>query len=466
MMMCNRIRLRLRLTTLGFVFALLWPQVASAQVSLATFAVDITIPLGHRCMGILPTKSRQIDDPLQAVGIVLLGPEQPVVVVALDWCEVRNAAYDLWRDELAQAASTTRERVLVCSLHQHDAPVTDNRAQELLDEVGLPGELFDVDFQAACIADTAEAIKTAIAAAQPVTHVGIGQGQVEKVASNRRVEYADGSVRFDRSSRSAADSLLAKLDAGEIDPWLKSISFYNGDQELAVLSCYATHPMSSYGQGAVSADFIGQARRRRQVDTPGTLQVYLTGCSGDVTAGKYNDGSLASRGLLADRLYRAMMAAAEQTVRHELDGWTFRCAELTLPFQGGAEFTREAMSAVLHDPQAKMDQRILAAMGLSSLERVERGQPIDVPCLDLGVAQLVVLPGEAFVGYQLMAQRLSPNSFVTVSGYGESWTGYIPTQRAMVDGFDHGWRWVGSGCEALVEQALKRVLRTDANDAE
>ncbi|MEZ6153546.1 MAG: hypothetical protein R3C09_25890 [Pirellulaceae bacterium] len=461
MLMCNSvstISLRLRLAAVGLVLALLWPQVADAQVSLATFAVDITIPVGHRCMGILPTKVRQIDDPLQAVGMVLLGPDEPVVVVALDWCEVRNAAYDLWRDELAKAASTTRQRVLVCSLHQHDAPVTDNRAQELLDEVGLPGELFDVDFQAACIADTAAAIKAAIAQAQPVTHVGIGQGQVEKVASNRRVEYADGSVRFDRQSRSGADSLLAKLDAGEIDPWLKSISFFNGEQELAVLSCYATHPMSSYGQGAVSADFIGQARRRRQVDTPGALQIYLTGCSGDVTAGKYNDGSLAARGLLADRLYQAMIVAAEQTVRYETDGWTFRCAELTLPFHDGAEFTREAMSKVLHDPQAKIDQRILAAMGLSSLERVERGQPIDVPCLDLGVAQLVVLPGEAFVGYQLMAQRLRPKSFVMVSGYGECWTGYIPTQSAMVDGFDHGWRWVGPNCEALVEQALEKVL--------
>lgn len=57
-----------------------------------------------------------------------------------------------------------------------------------------------------------------------------------------------------------------------------------------------------------------------------------------------------------------------------------------------------------------------------------------------------------------MAQRLRPKSFVMVSGYGECWTGYIPTQSAMVDGFDHGWRWVGPECEPLVEEALKQVL--------
>lgn len=450
-------------TALGLLIAACCAQLAAGQVQLATFAVDITIPIGHRCMGILPTKVKQIDDPLQAVGIVVLGPQLPVVVVALDWCEVRNTAYDLWREELAKAASTTPERVLVCSLHQHDAPVTDNRAQELLDEVGLPGELFDVNFQAACIADTARALQLAMTQAQPVTHVGLGQAQVEKVASNRRVQYADGTVRFDRYSRAEPDSLQAALEPGEIDPWLKSISFYNGEQELAVLSCYATHPMSSYGQGAVSADFIGQARRRRQVDTPAALQIYMTGCSGDVTAGKYNDGSLAARGLLADRLYRALLTAAQKTERHQLDDWAFRSATMTLPFHEGAEFTREAMLAVLHNTQAKTEDRILAAMGLSSLERVERGQAIDVPCLDLGVAQLIVLPGEAFVGYQLMAQRLRPQSFVMVSGYGECWTGYIPTEQAMRDGFDHGWRWVGSGCERLVEQALTTVLQADSH---
>ena len=46
-----------------------------------------------------------------------------------------------------------------------------------------------------------------------------------------------------------------------------------------------------------------------------------------------------------------------------------------------------------------------AAMGLSSLDRTERGQAIDLPCLQLGPARIVLLPGEAFVGYQLMAQQ-------------------------------------------------------------
>ena len=75
---------------------------------LAAFSTDVTIPLGHRCMGILPTKAKEIVDPLEARGFVLLSDEKPVVLVAVDWCEIRNGAYDQWREAIATAAGTTR----------------------------------------------------------------------------------------------------------------------------------------------------------------------------------------------------------------------------------------------------------------------------------------------------------------------------------------------------------------------
>ncbi len=92
---------------------------------ISAFSVDVTIPLGHRCMGLLPTKSKEIVDPLQAHGFVLQGPDKPVVLVAVDWCEIRNEAYDRWRNVIAEAVGIESERVLVSSLHQHDAPVSD-----------------------------------------------------------------------------------------------------------------------------------------------------------------------------------------------------------------------------------------------------------------------------------------------------------------------------------------------------
>lgn len=116
------------------------------------------------------------------------------------------------------------------------------------------------------------------------------------------------------------------------------------------------------------------------------------------------------------------------------------------------------MQRVLENEATTVEKRITAAMGLSSLDRVESGQPIDLPCITLGNAQIVLLPGEAFVGYQLMAQRLRPNAFVMAIGYGECWPGYIPTKQAFDEGFGHGWRWVGRGCEAIIRDRLERAM--------
>lgn len=411
-------------------------------------------------MGVLPTKSRKIVDRLYAHGFVLLGPDKPVVVCAVDWCEIRNGAYDDWRAALAAAAKTTRERVLVSSLHQHDAPVTDRDAAKLLADVGLQNELYDEAFHAATIARVAQSLADAVPTAQPVTHLGLGEARVKDIASNRRV-VKDGKVTFHRGSRSGADAFYRDAPAGLIDPMLKTISFWNGEKPLLALHSYATHPMSYYGRGEVSADFVGLARARRQRDDFSVKQIYVSGCSGDVTAGKYNDGSPDSRVALTERLYSAMVEAWDATRRVPLQELTLRQAKLELPFYSHAAVSVENLTNKLHDAGLKTEQRILAAMGLASRQRVQRGQAIDLCCLDMGVAQVVLFPGEAFVGYQLMAQRMRPDSFVMSIGYGECWPGYIPTKAAFDDNFHDTWLWVDRGSEAKIRAALTTILQPE-----
>jgi len=61
----------------------------------------------------------------------------------------------------------------------------------------------------------------------------------------------------------------------------------------------------------------------------------------------------------------------------------------------------------------------LAAMGLSWRMRVDAGRPLDLPVLDLGPALVVLLPGESYVEFQLLAQQMRPDTFVVAVGYGE-----------------------------------------------
>jgi len=102
-------------------------QAEQNQLRLATFSADVTVPLGHGMMG-GAWLSKRIADPLEANGFVFLGGNLPVVFVSVDWCEIRNDAYDRWQTVLAAAAGTRPDRVLVTTVHQHDAPVADLEA--------------------------------------------------------------------------------------------------------------------------------------------------------------------------------------------------------------------------------------------------------------------------------------------------------------------------------------------------
>ena len=130
---------------------------------------------------------------------------------------------------------------------------------------------------------------------------------------------------------------------GLIDPFLKTISFWDEDRPILALHSYATHPMSYYGRGGVSADFVGIARRRFQAEQPETFQIYFTGASGDVTAGKYNNGSPENRPVLASRLTRAMRAAWSKTRRVPLEAITFRRTALELEFNRDASYSSAAL---------------------------------------------------------------------------------------------------------------------------
>lgn len=432
----------------------------AATLRIAVFSADVTPPMGHGMMG-GSWLSKSVSDPLEAHGLVLLGDGPPVVFVSVDWCEIRNDAYQRWQTALAEAASTTPERVLVTTVHQHDAPIADLAAERILRSRELAGTVCDLEFHERAVNGVARALADSLGDAQPLTHIGVGQAEVSQVASNRRYILSDGTVRFDRTSSTRTTAAIA-ANEGLIDPNLKTLSFFHGDAPLAAVSFYAVHPMSYYGQGEVSADFPGLARRQRQLETPGVQQIYASGCSGNMVAGKYNTGARELRPVLAERLRAAMAAAWERTTRHRVESYDLRVAPLQLEPRDSAGFTvADLEHALAADPDHF--RQCLAAMGLSWRRRVAAGRPVEIPVLDFGPAQLLLLPGEAYVEYQLAAQRMRPDSFVCVAGYGDGATGYIPTEQHIAEHDTNlgDWCWVAPGSEQRLLDAIRQVLQPD-----
>ncbi len=437
---------------------------AAGRFSMASFVAEVTPQIGHPLqagVGVKPVVT--VDDPLLAHGFVLLGAGKPVVLCSVDWCGIGNDAHDCWRDALATAAGTTRERIFVCAIHQHDAPLVDLEAERLIAAQKLGRGTLDLKFHEDAVSSVASALKGSLEKARRVTHVGVGQAKVERVASTRRILGADGKVEFVRGS--ASKDPRAKIDPeGLIDPFLKTLSFWDGDSPIASISAYATHPMSYYGQGQVSADFTGMARRRRQADQPGVLHFYANGCGGDLGAGKYNDGSPMAREELSERLYQGWKAAWEQTRKYPLERVAVRSIPLRLAPKDSAGFRVSDLDAIVTGANKNsFDERVRAAYALSWRKRCDAGQKLDLPVVDFGATQLLLLPGEPFVEYQLFAQQQRPDSFVVTLGYGDYGPVYIPTDRAFAEGgYEPGqWSFVAPGVEKSMKDAIAQGLKIE-----
>jgi hypothetical protein len=381
---------------------------------------------------------------------------KPVVLCAVDWVGIRNDAHLAWRRALARAAHTVPENVALQCVHPHNAPFADTGAERLLRGARAPSSL-DLKYFDRVVERTSAAAKASLAKTQEFTHIGLGQGKVEKVASNRRVIGSDGKIKFWRGS-ATKDAKARAQPEGLIDPWLKTLSFWHRDRALAALHYYATHPMSYYGDGQVSSDFCGLARKKRQQGDPNVFQIYFTGCAGNIAAGKYNDGARENRPVLRDRIYAGMLAAWKATKRHPVKAWEWRIEPVKLPPRSEKSFGLEQSRKLLEDAKQAKARRGNAAYQIAWLNRLNR--PIALTCLDLGKAQVLHLPGEPFIEYQLRAQRLRKDCFVCVAGYGDDGPGYIPPASAYLEGgYETTVALSGPGSEEILNRALGKLLK-------
>ncbi len=421
------------------------------------FDVDASPPVGSP-LAYDPTEG--VETPLSCRGIVLVGAEQPIVICALDWIGIANGGQAMFREKLAAAAGTVPARVAVHTLHQHDAPRCDFAAEALLSQqFGLSGAGFDPAFCRDVIERAAVAVKKAIMNASPVTHIGLGECKVEKVASNRRILGPDGKVQHVRWT-ATKDPIVRAFPVGTIDPQLKLISFWNEDKPLVVLSFYATHPQSYYRTGLANPDFPGLARNARQAET-GVLHVHLNGAGGNIGAGKWNDGSHQNRQVLADRVASGMKQAWENTQKEPITSQDVAWSVLPVVLPVSEHLNERELLDVVEDSKAKPQDRFSAAQDLVWLRRCQSREPIDIACLKLKNARVLFMPGELFVEYQLAAQQVRPDLFVAMAAYGEYAPGYIGTEVAYGQGgYETSARasHVGPAVEAVLIGTIRKLL--------
>ncbi|HJS06601.1 MAG TPA: hypothetical protein VJ809_03050 [Pirellulales bacterium] len=460
----------------------------AGAVRLAVFEVDASPPVGSP---LAYDTNIEVQNPLSCRGIVLLPPQdqsgresdatRPIVLCAVDWIGIGNAAHREFREALAKAAGTSASRVAVHTLHQHDAPWCDFTADELVAKYKISHRPFDSVFARDVLRRASAAVKDAIGRSQPVTHVGLSSTEVKYVASNRRILGPDGKVLHVRYT-ATKDAKIREFPEGTIDPLLRMITFWNGEEPLAALSYYATHPQSYYRTGKANPDFPGLARNARQQST-GVPHIHFNGAGGNIGAGKYNDGSPENRQILADRVGDAMQRAWNSTKKSPLAAADVRWTTTAVALPPAPHLDEKTLVALVEgrEPSSTADKggeaadakspmpldRFIAATKLAWLRRCQEGEKTELACLRLGGARILHLPGELFVEYQLESQRLRPDAFIAVAAYGDYGPAYIGTEISYAQGgYETGRNssFVAPEVEGLLMRGIAKLLDADPVD--
>ena len=449
--------MRTRTLTAAALLCLCCVAPATAGLRVGVFNVDASPPVGSP-LAYDPTK--EVTSPLSCRGIVLSGSGQPIVLCAVDWIGIANGGQTLFRETIAAAVGTSPTRVVVHTLHQHDAPRCDFTVDDLLAEFGLRGSGFDPAFARDVIQRTSRAVQAAMNSSQPVTHLGTGTGIIEKVASNRRILGADGKVKHVRYT-ATRNPVIRAFPAGTIDPELKMLSLWNNAQPLVAMSWYATHPQSYYRTGGANPDFPGMARNMRQAKT-GVPHVHFNGAGGNIGAGKWNDGAHKNRQILADRVAAGMKQAWDSTEKTPVSETDISWAIEPVSLPAAPHLKEDTLLAELRNEQAKAAARWSAGKNLVWLRRCQAADTINIACLSIGKVRVLHMPGELFVEYQLAAQQLRPDLFVAMAAYGDYAPGYIGTEIAYGQGgYETSPRAsrVAPSVEKTLMDAVKKLLK-------
>lgn len=435
---------------------LLTGPLSAGELRVATFSCDVTPPLGHPLCGGWIRPLEVVDDPLRAKGIILDDGTNRYVLCSVDWCLLQTGAYEAFRDQLAAGANVPPGHVSVHTVHQHNAPIADRDAELLLRRTETPPAHLNLGFLADVTRRLGETVREACDEFETFDQVGFGQAKVAKFASNRRLRRDDGSIQVRYSS--TKDPELHAAPEGLIDPWLRTITLFHSDQPLVEMHYYATHPMSYYGDGRATSDTVGLARERREREQQ-VPQIYFTGCGGNITAGKYNDGSPEARVALTERIYDAMNRSAAATERFPVTRLGWRTAKARFFLRTEPEWSEATARRTIADPNATPQQRLGAALDLAWIERFHRHPTIELHALELGPVTSLYLPGEAFIEYQLFAHGLAPGQRLAVAAYGESGPGYICTDIALGEGgYEPTNSRVGPPSEIELKGAIRALL--------
>jgi hypothetical protein len=162
---------------------------------------------------------------------------------------------------------------------------------------------------------------------------------------------------------------------------------------------------------------------------------------------------------LAGRLYAGMKASVASTQKAAVREIAWKTNEVRFALRSEPEFSEAYFRKVLADASLPYHDRSRAVLALAWYERLKVRPAVDLTYYRLGPVNILHLPGEAFVQYQLYAQSVHPDNFLAVAAYGELGTGYICMDNSPAEGgYEPTNSFVGAPSEVRLKEAIRELL--------
>jgi len=409
--------------------------------------VDITPPLGVDMWGYFdrsgPANGKL--DPLFARVLVLDDGRQSVAVITLDLGRSFGPPQIAWLRDKARRQHAVAEVMLIAS-HTHSGPVIDDSYDD-----GVP------EWEQRAMEKIADSIGEAVSKLK-AARVGVGLGQTV-IGHNRRVIQSNGSVKMLWSNSTGQQS-------GMIDPTVGVIRVDDANgTPMAILVNYACHPVI-FGPDNLrySADYPGAMARLVESSFDGKpICFFLQGAPGDINPmmdkTPLAENADAIKIEIGEQLGREVVRVAQsiQTNGKPEASATpqvaFISEELRFRNRWDLDSMRQMLNLAFPPALAKRYQRYIVP---------EIVAPVTTLVINKQIA-LVGLPGEPFVGLQLLLKSRSPLATTFMTGYTNGYYGYFPTISAAVAG-GYGANTlvtrveVGAG-ERMVDRGLIHIYR-------
>lgn len=429
---------------------------------------DITPRLGMRNEIFQNLKVDKIVTPLMLKVCILENNGIMAAVVSADVMDFFSDSNSDIRNIISSTTGVPWKNIFLNSSHTHSAPYIYPSAQQYLD--AFKTGFLDSEYYDCLLKGVDSAALEALENLEPVV-VKHSRGIVSGVACNRRAIMEDGRVEV-RYGRDVPAELVALPD-GLIDPNVECLWFENESGQLKyTIMNYACHGTSYNQYSEICWDYMGFARSIVE-DKTGAQAMFLQGCAGNMSPGKYTvHEPLEDAELLGSRLADAVMQSYSDAKTVAADEIVVLNREIIL--KGRTTLNKDELEEKLHNELANVKQQQKEGSGepygvmvISYLERylmLDRYPDLNIPSeigmIKIGDLHMFFFPGECFIQYALEIKEKLKGKPALIMSYTDCTLQYVPNSEAYEarGGYETDTDWCysekGNG-EKIVDEALK-----------